>query len=326
MRNRAISVARRSPNPNKREAADRLARNNEAVELARLSDDAYTQYPGPTFQYPTPSPIKKCPGWSIVPKEELDAKGVSVKDLEDARAVVYRTPDNWPGGAKTVISFRGTKDLEDLIVDHDQAMAVAKTQYKAAMRVGDSMSTAYGPSVQVTGHSLGGGKAQAAGVAGGLKGTMFNAAGLNPDTTGSMVPSPDQFSQYRTASDPLTGVQNSPMTQAAITTLAGVVAMPLGAGMKVGDWAQKAVGMRGLSPEMADYADKALKALPRGIKNLVHHGNVLPPAIGPVHEVPTLDELGREVPLLSKPGPHSITYVINGIERQKEDDLATMAA
>ncbi|CAN5317394.1 hypothetical protein BH11PSE10_BH11PSE10_13460 [soil metagenome] len=325
-RNQLIKGGSDSPNPAARAAADRLNENNQAVELARLSDNSYAQYPNNDFEYPNgtqpPAPL----GWDVVSRQELETRHVNIQALEDARAVVYRTPDDWPGGPKTVVAFRGTADLADGIVDHDQAMAVATTQYKAAMLVGDQMSVAYGPDLLVTGHSLGGGKAQAAGAAGGLKGTMFNAAGLNPDTVGSMMPDADLFTQYRSSGDPLTGAQNSPATQTAIGAVAAVVATPLGLGMKIGDAAARALGGAGLSPEMADYADKALKALPRGIKNIVEHGNLLPPAIGAIHEVPAIDDAGVEVSRLNLPGQHSMGNVINGIEQQKSNDVATLCA
>ena len=64
-------------------------------------------------------------------------------------------------------------------MDHDQAMALETEQYKAAAAVGVEVAESFGSEVEVTGHSLGGGKAQAAGTVGGLRGMMFNSAGLN---------------------------------------------------------------------------------------------------------------------------------------------------
>lgn len=331
-RNQLIRDGARSPDPGQRAAAQRLARNNEAVELARLSDDAYKQYPGNDFHYPQDAPVCNADGstspplgWSVVTKEELASKGVSVEGLESARAVVYRTPADWPGGSKTVLAFRGTADLQDGIVDHDQAMSLPTEQYKQAMLVGDQMSMAYGPNTVVTGHSLGGGKAQAAGVAGGLKGMMFNSAGLNPDTVGELETDPKAFTQYRTTGDPLTGAQNSAAVQTAIATVAGVVLTPFGAGMKLGDAGMKAAGFGGLSHEMADYADKAMKSFPRGMRNLVRQGNVMPPAVGAVREVPAIDASGAPVSRLDLGGQHSITSVVGGIEQQKTEDVATLS-
>jgi hypothetical protein len=42
--------------------------------------------------------------------------------------------------------------------------------------------------------------------------------------------------------------------------------------------------------------------------------------------VPALKEDGSMISPANLLGQHSITTVVNGIERQKEDDLATMAA
>lgn len=324
-RNQLVKDGRTSPNPTERAAAERLARNNESVELARLSGDSYAQFPGSDFHYPDGTKAPPA-GWSVVPAAELEANGVSVQDLQDARAVVYRTAPDWPGGQKTVLAFRGTADLDDGLVDHDQAMALSTAQYESAMVVGQSISLAYGKETAVTGHSLGGGKAQAAGVAGGLKGTMFNSAGLNPETVGQRVPDPSRFTQYRTSGDPLTGAQNSSAAQTVIASVAGLVAMPLGAGAKIGDAAQKALGFDGLSPDMADYADKAFKAFPRAMKNLVKHGEVLPPALGQVREVPAINAQGDLISKLNPMGQHSITSVVNGIEQQKSEDLAALSA
>lgn len=321
-RNELIKAGRNDPAL--RPAAERLAQNNQAVELARLSDNAYAQYPKSPFQYPDGT-IPAPPGWSVVPAAELEARGVSVKDLEDARAVVYRTPDDWPGGAQTVVSFRGTADLEDAVVDHDQAMGLPTAQYGAAMRVGDSMANAYGPGTQVTGHSLGGGKAQAAGMAGGLGGSMFNAAGLHPDTADAYDSSP-AFTQFRTTGDPLTGVQNSPATQVAVGALAGVIATPLGAAAKLGDALSQFLGGPALPAELADYADKAFKSFPRALQNVARHGDMMPPAIGPIHEVPAINDAGETISGLNPMGQHSITSVVNGIEQQKTEDMAALSA
>lgn len=323
-RSQMIKDGRLSPDPADRAAAERLAANNEAVELARLSEDAYAQYPGGDFKYPdgsSPPPT----GWQVVPAEELEAKGVSVEAMRDSRAVLYRSEPGWPGGQQTVLAFRGTADLPDGIVDHDQAMSQATQQYDSAMAAGRQVAQAYGPATQVTGHSLGGGKAQAAGAVSGLGGSMFNSAGLNPTTVDGMMPAADQFQQYRTTGDPLTGSQNSPATQTAIAAVAGVIAMPLGAGMKLGDGVQRAMGGQGLSPELADYADKAFMAFPRGVQNLVRDGNVLPPAIGPIHEVPAVGKDGQTISKLNLMGQHSITSAVNGIEQQKTDDITTLS-
>ncbi len=319
-RQQMIRDGQRSPDPAVRAAADRFKQNNEAVELARLSDDTYAQYP--PKKPPSPPPV----GWSIVSNDALEAKGVSPDQMDKARAVMYETPDDWPGGKKTVLAFRGTADLEDGIVDHDQAMALETRQYRAATGLGQDVRKGFGNDVLVTGHSLGGGKAQAAGATGGLRGMMFNSAGLHPDTVNGRMPSPDQFTQYRTTGDPLTGTQNSPAVQAAIVGVVGPLAGALGGGMKAGDAIGKFFGGDGLSPDVADYADKAFKALPRSLRNVLQNGDVMPPAIGTIHEVETINDKGEVVSRANLGGQHSILSAINGIEKEKTEDQAVLAA
>ncbi len=299
-------------------AADRLERNNEAVELARLSKDVYDQgapgYPGHT------PPL----GWSRLSDAELAGQGIHPALLQKSQAVIYQTPPDWPGGQKTVLAFRGTADLEDAIVDHDQALGLATTQYAAAALLGPQVQRHFGADVLVTGHSLGGGKAQAAGVTGQLQGTMFNAAGLHPLSTGDVLPTTGQFQQFRTSGDPLTAVQNSAALQMGVAVLAGLIAMPVGFGMQVSVFLQKQLGMSELSAETSDYADKVFMAFPRGLRNLLADGQVLPPALGTIHEVPAIGDDGQLVSTLDVQGQHSIDSVINGIEQQKVEDMATL--
>jgi hypothetical protein len=153
---------------------------------------------------------------------------------------------------------------------------------------------------------------------------MFKSAGLNPASVRRAQARPEQFVQYRTPADPLTGVQNSAALQTAVAAIAGVIAMPFGGGMKAGDALNKSLGAAGLSPEAADYADKAFKALPRGIRNLVQDGNILPPALGTVREVPAIGPDGTAVSPWDSLGQHGIGSLINGIEQQKAEDVATL--
>jgi len=259
-----IRDGQRSPDPAVRAAADRFQQNNEAVELARLSNDSYAQYP------PKDPPSAPPVGWSKMSDADLRARHLDPDLMNQARAVMYQTPDDWPGGAKTVLAFRGTADLEDGIVGHDQAMALETKQYQAAVLLGNDVSERLGESVLVTGHSLGGGKAQAA--------------------------------------------------------IVGPLAGAFGGGMKVGDAIGKAFGGSGLSPEAADYADKAFKALPRSMRNVMRNGDVMPPAVGPIHQVETINNAGDVVSPANLAGQHSIVSAVNGIEKEKTEDMAVLAA
>lgn len=317
-RQQMIRDGKRSHDPGVRASAERFAQNNEAVELAQLSADSYLQ--SPRKSPPVDPPV----GWSVVSDPDLLAMGLKPEVMNEARAVLYQTPKDWPGGQKTVLAFRGTDDLEDGIVDHDQAMALETKQYKAAMLLGTEVSERLGSGVLVTGHSLGGGKAQAAGATGGLGGMMFNAAGLNPETVNGKMPDPSQFSQYRTTGDPLTGAQNSPAIQAALVGIVGPASSAFGGGMKAGDALVKLFGGSGLSPEAAGYADKAFKVLPRSLRNIAQSGNAMPPAVGAIHQVQALNDAGEVVSPANLLGQHSMVSVVNGIEQQKSEDMSAL--
>jgi len=96
--------------------------------------------------------------------------------------------------------------------------------------------------------------------------------------------------------------------------------------MKAGDAIGKFFGGSGLSPDVADYADKAFKALPRSLRNVLQNGDVMPPAIGPIHQVETINAAGEVVSRANLAGQHSILSAINGIEKEKTEDMAVLAA
>ena len=196
-RNELIAQSQASPDKAVRDAGAELKSDMHAVELASLSEDTYTRYGPNADKKPPPSP------WRAMTDDELRDARLEPKDIKTARAVVYKCPDDFPFDPKTSVAFQGTTaDPDDILADHDQALGLKTAQYEAAKNVGRSMrgNPAF-DGAEVTGHSLGGGKAQAAGVLAGLKGQMFNSAGLNPKTMGLPADGLDRyasdFNQYR---------------------------------------------------------------------------------------------------------------------------------
>jgi hypothetical protein len=306
--------------PEQNTAAERLARNNEAVELAKLSEDTYRQYGKPPKNDP---PL----GWAAMTPKDVVAAGIDPKLLTDSQAVIYQTPSDWPGGQKVVLAFRGTvpSEVEDLKTNFDQALGKETVQYEAAKALGTKVGEQFGTDVLVTGHSLGGGKAQAAGAFGGLRGIMFNAAGLNPGTVNNQLPPAENFVQFRSPGDPLTKIQNSAGLQFGVG-LAGAIAMPLGATAKLGNFLSQTLGMPSLSATAADAAHMAATAFPRAAGNLLDQGHLLPPAIGKIIEAPSLNDEGKPTAASDLLGQHSVTNLVNGIEREKSEDVATLQA
>jgi len=95
-------------------------------------------------------------------------------------AALYRAPQ---GGL--VIAYRGTEKtkLNDWTTDLEQAAGFQSDQYDEAVDLAKRVQASYpGESVEITGHSLGGGLAQVGSAATGYSATTFNAAGINPAT------------------------------------------------------------------------------------------------------------------------------------------------
>lgn len=304
-----------SNDPAVRTAAARLAENNEAVELAKLSCDTYDRFPDTGKMPPE--------GWEVVTAKDMSRETAAL--LQDSRAVVYRTAPGWPGGPKTVVAFRGTADMDDVIVDYRQAMSTETVQYRSAIQLANAVKAEpWGNDVLATGHSLGGGKAQAFAGVSGARGMGFNAAGPHPDVV-QMLPDSEQMVQYRTEFDPLTGTQNS----AALQTLAAAAAGLGGTLASISPQVRALIGKKlGVTSEdgLRQLGKEAANTLPQGARNLLSNGGVIPPAIGRIHEVPAIANDGRTYGMFSGFGAdqHSIISVINGIEQQKQEDTAIL--
>ena len=333
-RQRLLLHGERSPEPTVRDAAQRLKADMHAVELARLSDNSYAQFD------PKAGPKEKKPPepWAVMTREEVLAAKLDPQLLEKSKAVIYKLPPDFPYDPKTVVAFRGTtSDAEDILTDHDQALGLETAQYKAARDLGQQLKD-YLPNAEVTGHSLGGGKAQAAGVAGGLKGSMFNAAGLHPKTAGmspaKLATHAGQFQQYRAegegGGDPLTGLQNSLAQQQKLYD--GTQGLQMLA--KANQWALKELGINdplALLPESAQplargLVGRILNVTPQeALRNLAYSGDrwYLPPALGEVRGIASKTEQGRDTPFEQQ---HGIGGVIHGLETRKAGDINKLLA
>ena len=260
-----------------------------------MSGNSYSQF--------DPKAVDKTPplGWTALSKDDVEKRGMSWDALQDSKAVVYQTPPDYPGGPQTVVAFRGTTPgADDILTDYDQDMGHPTRQYEAAGEVGYQASKAF-PGAEMTGHSLGGGKAQAAAASGGQKGMGFNAAGLHPNSVGGAMPKQEQFEQYRTEGDPLTGLQNSKTAQAAVYAGAGGAAIFL-------------PGPAAIPAELA-VGDATV--------NIIEHGYVVPPAIGTIHEVPAIGKDGEPLSKLN-PQQHGIDNLIRGLEKDIGDECEAL--
>ncbi|GAB3637094.1 hypothetical protein GCM10027422_26840 [Hymenobacter arcticus] len=213
------------------EAVDRLACNNVAVERARLSEHVYHSDRVP----PLPEPV----GWHMLTDKELARKGITKAMLNDPKsgfkAALYESSFERP--PKTVVAYAGTEDGADWSTNLQQGIGIETKQYNSAMQLAKKVTKNFAKgTVDITGHSLGGGLASAAVVVTGAKGYTFNAAGLHLATVGrspynvtaaSMSAMGARIDALHSTSDPLTFIQTN-MRNTPAGVLGDAVKWPLG--------------------------------------------------------------------------------------------------
>ncbi len=334
-RNELIEKAALSPVSAVRDRASQLKDDMAAVEMARLSANTYDQ----SFDNP-PKRAKADPPepWEAMSDEELREAGIKPKLLRKSKAVLYKQkePPEFPYEPKTVLAFRGTTaEQDDILTDHDQAVGLKTDQYTAAKKLGASVAKIF-PDAQVTGHSLGGGKAQAAGVNGKLHGMMFNSAGLNPNTL-EMTPeelaeNKGSFLQYRAeggitkgGGDLLTGIQNSPLLQNAVYGTAKL----LKGTSEVDAWARHVTGRPAWTESVGPEHQALAKELADRVLNVTtqeaaHNYELsggkwyIPPAIGEPRGLTSKNDDGTDSSIAHQ---HSIPGLINGFEFRKYENI-----
>ena len=208
-------------------ATERLARNNVAVERARLADDSYENEVGAgpngrrTVVRNTPPPE----GWKVN------------RVIEDKRsgfmAVEYESSFERP--PRKVLAFRGTDPSQagDRETDLKQGLGIYTDQYKQAEDVAWTMLKDNPKGFDITGHSLGGGEASLAGLITKQPTYTFNAAGLhvnsmlrariNPETVARQQ---KVIQAYYSDHDPLSWPQDHPLIAKGI--LKSLIPGPVG--------------------------------------------------------------------------------------------------
>ncbi len=142
-------------------------------EASLLSADVYNDVASPP------------PGFRVASEADLRELNITTDMLErpgsSFRARVYATGE----GADTryVVAFRGSSSGEDWRNNFQQGFGLGSESYAKALLIGERLSRS-DANVSITGHSLGGGLASAAGVASGRDTITFNAAGLHDSTIG----------------------------------------------------------------------------------------------------------------------------------------------
>ena len=187
--------------------ADQLSVNYHGLQMAGLAQDAYRAAAG-TGEPP--------PGWTRAsePPEQLQAlaPGLSREQINEMlrpegsgfRAEIY-LPDPAILGpdARPVFAVKGStgpivdpaapggmreSGAEDYLANNiPQGLGQRADYYDRAMDAARLLQSQPGLDFEITGHSLGGGIASAAGAVTGVQTTTFNAAGLHPNTAARYV-------------------------------------------------------------------------------------------------------------------------------------------
>jgi hypothetical protein len=213
-----------------KEATDRLARNNVAVERARLADDSYENEVaiGANGQRTI---VRKSPlpeGWKVNRVMEDKHSGFMAVEYES----------NFEQPRRKVLAFRGTDPSQqaDVTTDLLQGLGRDTDQYREAQKVAQSMFKLNPNGFDITGHSLGGGEASLAGLLTGQPTYTFNAAGLHANTMLNAGLDPDDLSRqqkviqaYYSDDDPLSWPQDHPLiAKAAIKSVLAPFVGPAG--------------------------------------------------------------------------------------------------
>ncbi|MBZ9613424.1 DUF2974 domain-containing protein [Rheinheimera maricola] len=315
-------------------ATERFEFNNRAVERARLANDAYG-----IGQNKPPE------GWIRPSADELVDLGLDPQSFpalepdfnpdenQDGFFVdIYKTDPDVFGEEKYVISYRGTQGKEDWKVNAVQSAGGETEHYSKAMNIARDASKALGAQLEVTGHSLGGGLATAAGIVSGSKTYAFNPAGVHPDTLERMgdfsrniamttIDGKPLVDNVVVPGDPVTGLQNTAMQRAVVA--GGIVA---------GNAIAGPLGVLGASTlAMQNRATSEQGTLTYGMAGKKH----IVPFIENSKEVTEATANGKSIQAMV-PGPlasidprtllarHSMESVIAGIEQQKTDDLGQL--
>ncbi|KRG77428.1 hypothetical protein ABB30_07395 [Stenotrophomonas ginsengisoli] len=121
------------------------------------------------------------PGWQPVEGPALAAAGISPADLNDAKsgfdAALYRNEQGL-----VVLAFNGTDQGRDWRSNLRQGLGLTDVQYDQAVALTSKANQVWGPELVLSGHSLGGGLAAAAGMVHEVPTVTFNAAGVHDST------------------------------------------------------------------------------------------------------------------------------------------------
>jgi hypothetical protein len=157
-------------------------------------------------------------GFRVATDADLGKLGLHPSDLTSTqspfRARVYVRGTG--ADAQFVVAFRGSTSNADWKTNFKQSLGLSSDHYRKALAVGAKLALAGNVNITLTGHSLGGGLASAAAIAGGRTASTFNAAGLSDATinrargvhTASGAQTKDSVTAYYVRGEILSAIQD----------------------------------------------------------------------------------------------------------------------
>ncbi len=217
-----IEVALNSDNPEAKKLADQLKELNHVEEMAWLAKDVYNI-----------DSADAPPGWTKVSADPDKLAELGLKPDDFAPERIGFKSALYEKDGKYVLSIKGTESKEDWIHNGIQGLGLEDEYYKHSIELAKKLKKKkkIADNLEITGHSLGGGLATAAGVATGMKTTVFNPAGVHPNTFKDYDVENADIDVYQLEGEILTTLQeNREAIVPRITTTVGSLGGPKGAG------------------------------------------------------------------------------------------------
>ncbi len=174
------------------------------AESKSVSDVAYDGKQGEVYKFPDGT------YWRVDRAEEKDSGFKAVV----MRRVVSGGNAGWiddPSDNRAVVGFAGTNGIDDIDDDIKQGIGMTPEQYDQALAFTQSVqqeAAANGETVNLTGHSLGGGLATYCSIQTGLHATAINSAPLTKNKVPDGVNYDGQITQYHSKGEILTDLDN----------------------------------------------------------------------------------------------------------------------
>ncbi len=291
-------------------ATDRLARNNVAVERAKLADDSYNndQVLGPDGVLRNIHREKQDDGTYLTtqPPDGWHVARVIKGEQSGFMAVVYTSDFERP--PRPVVAFRGTDAdpnfpaelKKDGATDALQGMGFYTDAYKQTENVARKLKKEFGSSLDITGHSLGGGEASLASLVTGNNAYTFNSAGLHENSiaragiaTEIVAQRQKNICAYFSDQDPLNWNQDHS------SIIKGII-------------------KKALPP----YTPLGMPSIPSPLDPFIDDPRTMPVALGTRYKLK--DGGGHWSPAMIDGAGHSVPPMVAAIEKQKDEDLATI--